>query len=156
MSIVSGAEHVTETRPGRTDIDDDRIEKLPLWAGQLIYALDSKRKSAERFTDIMRKERDEARQALLDHLTDTTGPADSDAFLERDEVFHDEQPTPPLGLGKGATVSFFNPALNTGSEGPSIQVRAVGDRVRISTDFGNLSFTTTHGGDNGAVYIAIV
>jgi hypothetical protein len=137
------------------DIDDDRIEKLPLWAGQLIYALDNKRKSAERFTDIMRRERDEARQQLLDHLTDTTGPADSDTFLERDEVHHDEQSTPPLGLGRGAVVSFLNPELNLGNEGPSIQVRTVGDRIKISTEFGDLSFTTTHGADNGAVYITI-
>jgi hypothetical protein len=156
MSIVSGAKHVTETRPGPTDIDDDRIEKLPLWAGQLIYALDKKRESAERFTDIMRRERDEARQELLDHLTDTTGPADSDTFLERDEVYHDEQPTPPLGLGRGAVVSFLNPALNLGSEGPSIQAQATGDgRVKISTSFGDLSFTTS-GGADPSVYITIV
>lgn len=134
------------------EIDDDRIEKLPLWAGQLIYQLKAKYESEKRFTDIMRGERDEARQQLLDHLTNTTGPADSDTFQERDDVYHDESTTPSLGLGRGAVVSFFAPALNTGSEGPSIQAQVIDGRVKLTTNFGDLVMLAAH---DGSVWLGI-
>lgn len=124
------------------EIDDERIERqLPLWAGELIYKLDSARKGAERLNQIRTQERDEARQKLLDHLNNTNGPADSDTFVGRDQVHHDEEVTLPLGLGAGPVVSFMNPEICTGNEGPSIQAQLIDGRVVLTTDFGQLAFT---------------
>lgn len=137
------------------EIDDDRIEKqLPLWAGQLIYKLESARKGAEFQADRNARERDEARQQLLDHLNNTNGPADSDTFAERDQVHHDDEVTTALGLGAGAVVSFMNPAICTGNEGPSIQAQLVDGRVLISTDFGELALTVVPQ-PNGNTAIAV-
>jgi len=126
------------------DLDDDRIEKLPKWAGELIYALDAKVQSAKYFQQMAEQATREAQDELHRHLTDTTGPADSDVFVERPEADNtDGEPTPALGLGKGAVVSFHHPALNRGDEEPSIQARVRRGRLVLTTDFGALAMTIT-------------
>lgn len=136
------------------EIDDDRVEKLPLWAGELIYRLDNARKGAEASAVRRTEERDEARQQLLDHLNNTNGPAGSNTFLERDQVEHDDTVTLPLGLGTGPVVSFLNPAICTGSEGPSIQAQLIDGRVLLTTDFGELAMTVVPQ-PNGNIGLAV-
>jgi hypothetical protein len=138
------------------DIDDERIEKLPLWAGQLIYALAGKVESTRFYQLQAERVRDEAQNALHAYLNGTTGPADSDTFLERHQVDNSEaDPTPALGLGPGAVVSFHAPALNRGDEAPSIQAQIRNGRLVLTTDFGTLALTIIEHTGRAAIAVTI-
>jgi hypothetical protein len=139
------------------EIDDDRVEKLPLWAGELIYRLDNARKGADQRIGRLQEQLDEARTALLDYTNGNAGPDGSDTFVARDQVDDpmDDRIVPDLGLGRGVSISFGAPHDYDGTAAPSIQARMHGGRLLLTSEFGDLSLTVTSHTPTGRAGVAV-